>query len=57
MYTELQRIIMEDAPVVVLNTLAYERVFQPYVRNFKTKAIGDHSFSLKRVWLDSKTSD
>ncbi len=57
MYTELQRIIMEDAPVIVLNTLAYERVFQPYVRNFKTKAIGDHSFSLKRVWLDKETAD
>jgi len=57
MYTELQRIIMEDAPIIVLNTLAYERVFQPYVHNFKTKAIGDHSFSLKRVWLDREIAD
>jgi len=57
MYTDLQKIIMEDAPVIVLNTLAYERVFQPYVRNFKTKAIGDHSFSLKRVWLDREVTE
>ncbi|MFW6138187.1 MAG: ABC transporter substrate-binding protein [Spirochaetota bacterium] len=52
LYSEIQDMVMEDAPVVLLNYLAYERVFQPYVRNFEGKALGDHYFSLKRVWLD-----
>jgi ABC-type transport system substrate-binding protein len=52
LYVDIQEMIMEDAPVILLNYLSYERVFQPYVRNFEGKALGDHYFSLKRVWLD-----
>jgi ABC-type transport system substrate-binding protein len=52
LYADIQALIMKDAPIILLNHLAYERVFQPYVRNFEGKAIGDHYFSLKRVWLD-----
>jgi peptide/nickel transport system substrate-binding protein/oligopeptide transport system substrate-binding protein len=52
LYSEAQRLIMEDAPLLLLSSLAYERAFQPYVRNYEAKAIGDHYFSLKRVWLD-----
>jgi ABC-type transport system substrate-binding protein len=52
LYADIQALIMQDAPIILLNHLAYERVFQPYVRNFEGKAIGDHYFSLKRVWLD-----
>jgi peptide/nickel transport system substrate-binding protein/oligopeptide transport system substrate-binding protein len=54
LYVDIQKTIMEDAPVILLNYLSYERVFQPYVRNFEGKALGDHYFSLKRVWLDRK---
>ncbi|MFW6181144.1 MAG: ABC transporter substrate-binding protein, partial [Spirochaetota bacterium] len=52
LYSEAQRLVMEDAPILLLSSLAYERAFQPYVRNYEAKAIGDHYFSLKRVWLD-----
>ena len=51
LFAEVEDRIMEDAPVILLNYLAYERVFQPYVRNITGNALGDHSFSLKRVWL------
>ena len=56
-YSKIEDIIMEDAPVILLNYRAYERVFQPYVRNFEGKALGDHYFSLKRVWLDRRNAD
>jgi peptide/nickel transport system substrate-binding protein/oligopeptide transport system substrate-binding protein len=52
LFSEVEDHIMEDAPVILLNYLAYERVFQPHVRNIEGNALGDHSFSLKRVWLD-----
>jgi ABC-type transport system substrate-binding protein len=52
LYTAVQKRIMEDVPVIPLNTQAYERVFQPYVMGFEGKALGDHYFSLKRVWFE-----
>ncbi len=54
LYVDMQKMIMEDAPIILLNYLSFERVFQPNVRNFEGKALGDHYFSLKRVWLDRK---
>ena len=51
LYAEAQDLIMDDAPVILMNYLAYVRIFQPYVRNFEGKALGDQYFSLKRIWL------
>jgi peptide/nickel transport system substrate-binding protein/oligopeptide transport system substrate-binding protein len=51
LFAEAEDRIMEDAPVILLNYLAYERVFQPYVQNIEGTALGDHYFPLKRVWL------
>jgi oligopeptide transport system substrate-binding protein len=52
LFSDVEDEIMKDAPVILLNYLAYERVFQPYVKNVVGNALGDHSFILKRVWLD-----
>ena len=51
LFSDVEDMVMEDAPVILLNYLAYERVFQPYVQNIKGNALGDHYFPLKRVWL------
>lgn len=51
-YSKIQDIIMDDAPVILLNYLAYERVFQPYVRNFEGNALGHHYLAIKRIWLE-----
>ena len=52
LYSTIQDMIMDDAPVILLNYLAYERVFQKYVQGLEGTALGDHYFSLKRVWFD-----
>jgi len=52
LYSTVQDLVMNDSPVILLNYLAYERVFQPYVKNYEGKALGDHYFSLKGVWLE-----
>jgi peptide/nickel transport system substrate-binding protein/oligopeptide transport system substrate-binding protein len=57
LYSEIQDMIMEDAPVILLNYRAYERVFQHYVRDYEGKALGDHYFSLKRVWLEREAME
>ena len=54
LYAEAQDQIMADAPVILMNYLAYIRVFQPFVRNFEGNALGDQYFSLKRVWIKSR---
>jgi len=54
LYSKIQDIVMNDAPVILLNYLAFERVFKPYVRNYEGNALGDHYFSLKRIWLDKE---
>lgn len=51
LFSDVEDMIMKDAPVILLNYLAYERVFQPYVQNIKGNALGDHFFPMKRVWL------
>jgi peptide/nickel transport system substrate-binding protein/oligopeptide transport system substrate-binding protein len=51
LFSDVEDMIMEDAPVILLNYLAYERVFQPYVQNIKGNALGDHFFPMKEVWL------
>jgi peptide/nickel transport system substrate-binding protein/oligopeptide transport system substrate-binding protein len=52
LFSEVEKLVMEDAPVILMNYLAYERVFQPYVRNIRRNALGDHASPLKRVWLE-----
>jgi peptide/nickel transport system substrate-binding protein/oligopeptide transport system substrate-binding protein len=56
-FATVHDMIVDDAPVILLNYLAYERVFQNYVRNFEGNALGDHYFSLKRVWLEIESTD
>jgi peptide/nickel transport system substrate-binding protein/oligopeptide transport system substrate-binding protein len=51
LFSDVEDTVMEDAPVILLNYLAYERVFQTYVQNIRGNALGDHYFPLKRVWL------
>jgi len=57
LYSQIQDLIMDDAPVILMSYLAYIRVFQLYVRNFEGKALGDHYFTLKRVWIEKEEAE
>jgi len=51
LYREVERLIMDDAPVIPLNYYSYERVFQPYVRSVEVSALGDPYIPMRKIWL------
>jgi peptide/nickel transport system substrate-binding protein/oligopeptide transport system substrate-binding protein len=50
-YRKVERLIMEDSPVVPLNYYNYERLFQPYVQRIEVSALGDPYIPMRKIWL------
>lgn len=51
LHRQAERLIMEDAPVIPLNYLSYERLFQPYVQSIEVSALGDPYIPMRKIWL------
>jgi ABC-type transport system substrate-binding protein len=51
LYRDVERLILDDAPVIPLSYYSYERVFQPYVRSVEVSALGDPYIPLRKIWL------
>jgi peptide/nickel transport system substrate-binding protein len=51
LYREAERLILQDAPAVMLLHYTYESVFQPYVEGVVVSALSDPYVSLHKVWL------
>ncbi len=51
LYREAERLIMEDAPLIPLSYLNYERLFQPYVHSVEVSALGDPYIPMRKIWL------
>lgn len=54
LYRQVEKEILEDAPLVPLSYNSYERVFQPYVKNLQVSALEDPYIPMKSIWLDRK---
>jgi ABC-type transport system substrate-binding protein len=52
LYQEMERQIVDHAPLVVLSYLTYERVFQPYVKGIQVSPMGDRYIPMKKIWLE-----
>ena len=52
LYREVEHIILNDAPAVILLHYTYEQVFQPYVEGIEISALGDPYFPLRKVRLN-----
>lgn len=50
-YREAERLIMDDAPVIPLNYVSYDRLFQPYVQSIEVSALGDPYIPMRKIWL------
>jgi hypothetical protein len=44
-------LIIEDAPIIPLSHLSYDRLFQPYVRSIEVNALGDPYIPMRKIWL------
>jgi oligopeptide transport system substrate-binding protein len=51
LYREAERLILQDAPGIMLLHYTYESVFQPYVEGVVVSALGEAYVSLDKVWL------
>jgi ABC-type transport system substrate-binding protein len=51
-YQKIEAIIIEAAPLIPLFYMSVDRVYQPYVKSVKVNALGAHTMSLNKVWLD-----
>jgi peptide/nickel transport system substrate-binding protein len=52
LYRRAEQLILDDAPIMPIFHYAYERLFQPYVRDVEVNGLGDPYIPLRKVWLD-----
>ena len=52
MYQKIEASIMESAPLIPLFYMSVDRVYQPYVKSVNVSALGAHTMTLNKVWLD-----
>ncbi|MCP3900985.1 MAG: ABC transporter substrate-binding protein, partial [Desulfobacteraceae bacterium] len=51
-YQRIEKIILDATPLIPLFYMSVDQVYQPYVKSVKVSALGAHTMSLKKVWLD-----
>jgi oligopeptide transport system substrate-binding protein len=51
LYKEIERLIMDDAPVIPLNYVTYDRLFQSYVQSIEVSALGEPYIPMRKIWL------
>ncbi len=56
LYKQVERLIAQQGPIIVLYFYTYERVFQAYVRGVQVSALGDPYIPMRSVWLDRGTT-
>jgi peptide/nickel transport system substrate-binding protein/oligopeptide transport system substrate-binding protein len=52
LYRRAEQLILDDAPILPIFHYAYERLFQPYVRDVEVNGLGDPYIPLRKVWLE-----
>lgn len=52
MYQEIEASVMASAPLIPLFYMSVDRVYQPHVKSVNVSALGAHTMSLNRIWLD-----
>ena len=53
LYQQAERIIVRDAPAIVLGYYTFEHVFQPYVRGIQVSALGERYIPMRHIWLEN----
>jgi oligopeptide transport system substrate-binding protein len=52
LYRKVERLVLDDAPVIPILHHTYERLFQPYVRSVEVNGLGDPYIPLRKIWLE-----
>ncbi len=51
LYQEIERQVVQNAPVIALSFYTYEHLFKPYVNGVQVSALGDPYVPMKKIWL------
>jgi peptide/nickel transport system substrate-binding protein/oligopeptide transport system substrate-binding protein len=51
MYRKIEKIILDDAPIVPMVNHLFQMVYQPYVRGVEVSALGGPYIPMKKIWL------
>jgi len=54
LYRRVEKLIVDDAPIIPFWHYTYERRFQPYVKSIEVSALGDPYIPLRKVWLERR---
>jgi ABC-type transport system substrate-binding protein len=53
LYQEIERRVVDQAPIIVLYYAMYERLFQRAVRGVEISPLGDAYMPMKKIWLQT----
>jgi len=51
MYRKIEKMILDDAPIVPMVNHLFQMVYQPYVRGVEVSALGGPYIPMKKIWL------
>lgn len=54
MYRKIERMILDDAPIVPMVNHLFQMVYQPYVRGIEINALGGPYIPMKKIWLKKR---
>jgi peptide/nickel transport system substrate-binding protein/oligopeptide transport system substrate-binding protein len=54
MYRKIERMILDDAPIVPMINHLFQMVYQPYVRGIEVNALGGPYIPMKKIWLKKR---
>ena len=54
-YREIEKIVMEDAPLVCQHVNSFNYVFQPWVKGVKMSHLGVIYLPFRNIWIDNGT--
>lgn len=51
MYRKIEKIVLEDAPIIPMVNHILQMAYQPYVRGVEVNALGESYVPMKKIWL------
>jgi oligopeptide transport system substrate-binding protein len=54
LYRTIEKIVLEDAPVIPMVNHLFQMVYQPYVRGVDVNALGGPYVPMKKIWLEKE---
>lgn len=51
-YREVERLVMEDAPLIAQHVNSFNYLFQPWVKGIAVSYLGEAYIPFRKIWID-----